>query len=157
MAAIGKVSLRGIVDDDSQYTFLVATGSPAIAHADITSAGVSAVTLSTTVANTVDLAGDGETILGQLVVVEVRTVEGITVGTVAQEGSAVFLVNPDVSVSSPDDRPTLGCYLVGATSDAGKKGYVRKASAQELALGTNAEWQVVELLTAPARVVAISV
>ena len=142
MASIGNgVSLRGIFIEDFQFTFLVSGG----VDVTIADAGVGAVMLDTAAANTVKLATDGATILGRLEVYENRTIEGIVVGTVSLAGGMKFLVNPDATASSPDETPAVGDYIVGAVSDAGKKGYVRKATTVELALGTKAKWQVVEI------------
>lgn len=161
MAAIGKVSLRGIVHDEFQYTFSVKAGShEADATADNTArgglAGVAAVTLDTAAASTVKLAGDGDRILGRLEVYEDREVEGITVGTVALHGGIKYLVNPDAG-TSPDERPAVGDFIVGDADDDGVKGYVRKATTAELQAGTKANWLVVEADTDHTYVIAIRV
>lgn len=80
MSVIGAgISLRGIHVEDFHFPFYLASG---ITKAD----EGKAVTLDTTAANTVKLAGDGDPILGRLEVVEVRVGEGVNVGTVALKG-----------------------------------------------------------------------
>ena len=143
MAAIGKVSLRGITHDDFQYTFLVKTGAGT--DAVIADAGVKAVSLDTSAANTVKLAVDGDKILGRLEVYEDRTVEGIVTGTVALKGGVKFIVNPDAT-DSPDETPAVGDYLVGAADDDSVAGYVRKATSGEYQAGKD-NWLVVEVGT----------
>jgi len=84
MATIGVgISLRGIEHDDFHYPFNLASG---ITTADIGKA----VSLDTTAANTVKLAGAGEKIVGKLVTVENRVTEGVLVGTVALRGGFRF-------------------------------------------------------------------
>lgn len=140
---IGVISLRGLVDETRQYTFLLASG--------ITTSNVgAAVTLDTSAANTVKLAGDNDVILGRLEAVEVRTAEGVTVGTVALDGAMDFNVNPDAT-ASPDETPNaVGDYLVGGTTNASVKGYVQKSASNAAT-----KWRVVEVLSST-RVVAIS-
>jgi hypothetical protein len=84
MSIIGAgVSLQGIEHDEFHYPFRLASG--------ITSADVGkAVALDTAAANTVKLAGDGNSIVGKLVSVENRVSEGILVGTVALKGGFRF-------------------------------------------------------------------
>lgn len=143
MATIGNgVSLRGLFIEDFQFPFLVSGG----AAVDVNDAGEKAVMLDTAAANTCKLATDGATILGRLEVYEDREIEGIVLGTVSLFGGTKFIVNPDAT-DSPDETPAVGDYLVGAVSDASKGGYVRKATTVELALGTKAKWQVVEVGT----------
>lgn len=79
--AIGVQSLAGIYFEDYQLTYLI-SGSPD----PVASLGC-AVTIDTTAANTMRLAAAGERIFGRLETCEVRTVEGITVGTVARKFS----------------------------------------------------------------------
>lgn len=116
MATIGAgVSLRAIYDEDSQFPFLLAAG--------ITSADVGkAVALDTSAANQVKLAGDGDTIIGQLLVVENRVVEGVLVGTIAMEGGIAF----DVAVGQ---TVHLGDTIVGAGG-----GLVKSAATPNMAL-----------------------
>lgn len=162
MTAIGKVSLKGIVHDDFQYAFNLKSGDHEADDSDDDTArggtaGVAAVSLDTAAANQVKLAGDGERILGRAEVVEDRTVEGILVGTISLQGGIKYLVNPDASTSSPDERPAVGDFIVGAADDNGVQGYVRKATTAELALGTRANWLVVEADDAHTYVIAIRV
>lgn len=142
MAAIGKVSLRGIVHDEFQYTFLV---SSATGEATEDDAGIKAVSLDTSAANTVKLATDGEKLLGRLEIYEDRVVEGIVTGMVALKGGIKFYVNPNAT-ASPDETPEVGDNLVGAVDDAGAAGYVRKATTAELQAGKD-NWLVVEVGT----------
>lgn len=80
MAIIGQgISLRGMTHDEFHYPFYLASG---ITKAD----EGKAVTLDTTGPNKVKLAGDDDPIIGVLVVVENRAIEGILVGTVALRG-----------------------------------------------------------------------
>lgn len=154
MAAIGKQSLNGIVHDDFHYSFLVKTGG---AHdATIDDAGIKAVSLDTAASNQVKLALDGEKILGRLATYEARTAEGIVVGAVALKGGMKFLINPNVSVSSPDERPAVGDCIVGDISSASVAGYVRKATTVEIDAGKD-NWLVVEADSAHTYVIAINV
>jgi hypothetical protein len=80
MSIIGSgVSLRGLTHEKFHYAFNLTSG---ITVADIGKA----VSLDTTAANTVKLAADDDVILGQLIVVEDRSIEGLLVGTVALRG-----------------------------------------------------------------------
>lgn len=140
MAAIGKVSLDGLPQEKFHNTFLVKTGA---LQADVAVQGESAMALDT-VANQVKLAADGDKILGRLEVLEVRTAEGITVGTVARKGGMSFKISPHVE-TSPDEMPGVGSYLVGSVDDDGKGGYVRKATTAEISAGKD-NWLVVEII-----------
>lgn len=144
MTAIGKLSLRGITQDSFQYPFLLKASDSVAADA-----GVKAVTLDTTAANTVKLATDASPIVGRLEVFEDRVVEGVKVGTIATEGGMKFLTKIGASAG---ERPAVGDYLIGAGS-----GYTRKATTVELALGIHAKWLVVEVDTANLWSVAIKV
>lgn len=139
---IGVVSLRGLVDETRQITFLLAAG--------ITTDQVGqAVTLDTSGTNQVKLAGDNDIILGRLETVEVRTAEGIIVGTVSLGVAMDFNVNPDAT-ASPDETPNaVGDYIVGATTNASVKGYVQKSASNAVT-----PWRVVEVISST-RVVAI--
>lgn len=141
MATLGIVSLRGLYVEAFQWTFL----GTALTAADVGKA----VTLDTSAANTVKLAGDGDKILGILEVVEVRTQDSVITCTVALYGGYKFLVNPNATASSPDETPAVGDFLEGGTATGPLKGYVQK-----LQSGTS-RWQVVEVLSGA--VVAISV
>lgn len=84
MAIIGQgISLRGMTHEKFHYPFYLAAGTVA---ADVGKA----VALDSTAANTVKLAGDGDAIIGKLVTVEDRSVEGVLVGTVALRGGFRF-------------------------------------------------------------------
>lgn len=144
--AIGKVSLAGLIDEVAQVTFNLDSG---IVKAD----EGKAVTLDTSGANKVKLAGDADPILGRLEVVEIRTQEGsLNVGTVSLRGGMVFTVNPNATASSPDETPAVGDYLAGGTASGGGKGYVQKASDNN---STVTPWRVVEVRESGAKVVAI--
>lgn len=81
MATIGAaISLRNIEHEEWHYPFNLASG---ITTADIGKA----VALDATAANRVKLVGDNDVVLGRLVSVENRVVEGILVGTVALKGA----------------------------------------------------------------------
>jgi hypothetical protein len=71
--AIGKVSLNGMVDEDSIFTFLCS--STVVAGTD----EGKAVSQDTSAANTVKLAADGDRIMGYIDNIEVRSVEGVTI------------------------------------------------------------------------------
>lgn len=84
MAIIGQgISLRGMIHEKFHYPFYLASG---ITKADVGKA----VALDTSAANTVKLAGDGDKIIGKLVTVEDRAIEGVLVGTVAHRGGFRF-------------------------------------------------------------------
>lgn len=123
-ANIGTVSLDGLFDEDEMYTFLV---SGTVLSTDVGKA----VTLDTTAANTVKLAGDGEKIIGRLESYENRKTEANATGTVAIGGGLRFKVNPDVVASPGDEIPTIGDFLVGSTSNAAEKGFVQKAQSTD--------------------------
>lgn len=92
MAIIGQgISLNGMTHEKFHYPFFLATG---ITAAD---AG-KAVSLDTTAANTVKLAADDDQIIGRLVVVEDRGVEGVLVGTVSLRGGFKFETSGAVNV-----------------------------------------------------------
>ena len=138
---IGLVSMKNIIDNDGNYTMLIATGA---AEALISDIGLKAMSIRAGVDATAKLATDGEAILGRLFSYEARVSEGVTVGAVATEGCLTFMVNPNVTTSSPDQRPAVGDYIVGDVTTAGLAGYVRKATTAEMALGDRCNWLVVE-------------
>jgi len=105
-----KVSLRGFHFEDFMLTFTLAAG---ITAAD---AG-KAVALSG--ANTVKLAGDGETIIGRLETVEDRKVEGQLVGAVALKFANLLPIKAGQVVA-------VGDTVVGAGG-----GEVKKAAAAD--------------------------
>ena len=149
--AIGKNSLRGIEHEEFHYSFLVSGG----AAVDIDDVG-KAVMLDIAAENTVKLATDGASILGYLASNEPRSLEGTVNGAVALYAGHRFTVDPNATASSPDETPAVGDFLVGATSTAGKHGYVRKATDVEIATGKKKLWQVVEVEGSGATVVAIA-
>lgn len=147
---IGKNSLRGIAHEEFHYPLLV---SGTVSAASVGSA----VMVDTAAANTVKLATDGASILGRLETFEDRTIEGTKNGAISLFGGMRFTVDPNATSSSPDETPAVGDFLVGAVSNASVAGYVRKASAVELATGTKKLWQVMEVENSGATVVAIAI
>jgi len=143
MATLGLVSLRGLYAEAFIWTFYGASGMTAADKGK-------AVTLDTTAANTVKLAGDGEAILGILESVEVRAQDGVITCAVALKGSFKFELNPNATASAPDELPVVGEYIEGGTASGGAKGYV-----QRLQSGTS-KWQVVEVV-GTSYVVAMSI
>lgn len=113
-ALIGSgVSLRGITDPSDFYPFNVSGGAT---NADVTKG----VQLDTTLANTVKLATDGAYIVGRLETCEVRTIEGISVGTV-NIGGAV-----DLPLSSANSAQ-VGDHVVGGGGGTVRKGVTADA------------------------------
>lgn len=105
MSVIGAgVSLRGLHQENFNYTFNLATG---IVVGDVGKA----VSLDSTAANTVKLAGDGDTIIGYLETVENRVVEGVLVGTVATKGVYKLPVKTGLTGS---EVVAVGSTAVGA-------------------------------------------
>jgi hypothetical protein len=102
------ISHRGLIIEDSQYPYFLATG---IVEADVGKA----VSLDTA-AYTVKLAADGDVIHGVLVQWENRVVEGYLVGTVAVSGGFAFTRTSGGTAITPGD------LLCG-----GGAGQVRKA------------------------------
>lgn len=145
MTAIGTQSLRGLLHDEFQYPFLLAS---AVTADDVGKP----VTLDSAAANTVKLAGHGDRILGVLMSYENRAIEGIKTGAVGLRGGYKFTVNPDATASSPDETPVIGDYLVGGTDDESVKGFVEKAQTTD-----PKDWLVVETLSSAAFVIAIRV
>jgi len=81
MASIGAgVSHNGFFMEDWMLPWNLKAG---IVAADVGKA----VTIDTSAARTVKLAGNGDVIIGRLEIVEDRAVEGILVGTVAHKGA----------------------------------------------------------------------
>lgn len=115
MAVIGQgISLRGMTHEKFHYPFNLASG---ITRADIGKA----VSLDTSAANTVKLAATGDKIIGQLVVVEDRSIEGILVGTVAMRGGFKFtqITSPAFPIAVGDSVIGGGSGLVRARMNAG--------------------------------------
>lgn len=114
MSVIGQgISLRGMIHNDFHYPFMI---SGTVTAADLGKP----VTLDKTAANTVKIAGDGDTILGQLVTYEDRKVEGVKVATVALRGGWAFKVKSG-------DALAIGDTAVGAGA-----GEIKKATANDL-------------------------
>jgi hypothetical protein len=85
-----QVHLSGYSFPDSQLTFKLKSG--------ITTSDVGkAVSLDTSAANTVKLAGDGDVIIGRLETVEDRTNEGTLLGTVALRFAAKLTIKSGLS------------------------------------------------------------
>lgn len=93
MSVIGNaISLRGIANAPTDFLpFNLAAG---ITKAD----EGKPVALDTSAANTVKIAGDGEQVIGRLTTVEIRTVEGIAVGTVERHGGFKFAISGTVNI-----------------------------------------------------------
>ena len=109
MAIIGQgISLRGMAHNDFNYPFYLADG---ITKADIGKA----VSLDTTGPNKVKLAADDDQIIGRLLTVEDRTVEGVLVGTVERKGGFRF-------------TKTAAAVAVGATVIGAGGGLVKAAA-----------------------------
>lgn len=142
MATLGNVSLRGLYIEAFIVTFLGASGMTAADKGK-------AVTLDTSAANTVKLAGNGDAILGILESVEVRAQDGVITCAVATRGGFSFALNPNATASSPDELPVVGEFIEGGTANDTTKGYVQK-----LQSGTS-KWQVVEVI-GTASVVAVA-
>ena len=134
MADIGKTSLKGIFHEEFQYSFLLKAG---IVEAD----EGKAVSLDTSVANTVKLATDGDVIVGKLERVEDRSIAGTLLGTISLFGGMEFLTNPDVTAGV--QTPVIGTYLEGAEDDTGTpvEGYVQGVAGPT-------KWLVVEIVSA---------
>lgn len=96
MSVIGAgISLNGMFIEEFQFPFNLKSG--------ITSSDAGkAVSLDTSAANTVKLAGDGDAILGRLEVVEDRTAEGVLVGTVSLKGGFKLPVKSGETVAVGD-------------------------------------------------------
>lgn len=120
MAIIGQgISLRGMTHEKFHYPFYLAAG--------ITSADVGkAVSIDSSAANTVKLAGDGDAVIGKLVVVEDRGVEGVLVGTVALRGGFRF-----TEVGTPTYPLAVGDSVIGAGSGLVKARLNAAANAKE--------------------------
>lgn len=109
------ISHRGLVQESFIYPYFLAAG---IVAADVGKA----VSVDTTAANTVKLAADGDVILGQLESVEIRTVEGVRVGSVATRGGFMFLR----AAAAP--AVTFGALVCGAGSGEVRAALVGDAS-----------------------------
>ena len=120
-----KVSLRGFHFEDASLTVKLAAG--------IVAANVGKAMAMSTVANTLKLAGDGDTIVGRLVSVEDRTVEGQLVGAVEFQ-FANYLPIKAGEVVAPGDT------VVGAGNGEVKKAATADHNANFVAevVGSNA-------------------
>lgn len=95
------ISHRGLLQEEFHYPYNLAV---AIVAADVGKA----VSIDTSAARTVKLAADGEVIHGALASVEIRTIEGSRVGTVATKGGFGFVR----AAGAP--AVTVGALLCGA-------------------------------------------
>lgn len=120
---IGSVTLRGFFNENDMFTCTLAAG---ITKSD----EGKAVAQDTGAANKVKLAGANDVIVGRLEVVEVRTQEGVLVGTV--NFASNFMEIPMKAA----ETPAVGSLIEGS-SDAGK-GQVDD---------TNGKWRVYEVLS----------
>lgn len=100
------VTLRGIPQQQFRFTFVL---DAAIVAADIGKP----VSIKAGAANTVEIAADGALIVGRLLTVEDRTIEGLKVGTVETKGG--FLLNTSGAIA-------IGNSVVGAGAGAVKAG-----------------------------------
>jgi hypothetical protein len=103
MSTIGSgISLRGIYQELFNYPFKI-SGSPVAADVG------KAVSLDAGAANTVKLAADGDPILGILMTLEDRVVEGVKICTVATKGGHRLQV-----VSGGSGAISVGSEVQGA-------------------------------------------
>lgn len=125
------VTLNNLSHEDSAYTFFYKTG--------MTSADLGkAVTLDTSAANSIKLAGDGDPILGQLFSLENRTVQGVQTCAVVTAGGMSFPKEAGSTIA-------VGDFLDGSSLADGS---VEAAPAAT-------KWQVVEVVSTT-EVIAIS-
>jgi hypothetical protein len=112
------VNLQNIHMEDWHLPFLLAAG--------ITAADVGKAVTMDTVANTVKLAGDDDEILGRLETVEIRTTEGINVGTVAQKGvlNLPYTGTAPTPTSQVVGSATPGVVKVAGTPAVGRRNIV---------------------------------
>jgi hypothetical protein len=103
-----KVSLRGFHFEDFHLTFTLAAG--------IVAADVGKAVSFGAAANTVKLAGDGDTIIGRLATVEDRKVEGQLIGAVALKFANVLPIKAGDAIAAGD------------TAIGGGNGTVKKAA-----------------------------
>jgi len=101
MSVIGQgVSLRGIYFEDWQLVFNV---SGSVSKSDVGKA----VAIDPNAVNSVRLAADGDHIFGRLQTLEVREIEGITIGTVAVKFSDRLPIKSGQTIN-------VGDYVTGA-------------------------------------------
>lgn len=126
MAIIGQgISLRGMTHEKFHYPFYLKAG---IVKADVGKA----IAMDSTAANTVKLAEDGDIVVGQLVTVEDRSIEGVLVGTVAMRGGFTF-----TEKAAPTYAIALGDSVVGAGAGTVKARENTGGSAKEADLTDN--------------------
>lgn len=101
------ISLAGMYHEAWQYPFYI---SGSVTQDDVGKA----VTLDTSAANTVKLAGDGDVILGRLEVYEDRVQEGIKVATVNLAGGMKLPVKTGETVNVGDSAIGAGSGEVRA-------------------------------------------
>jgi len=116
------VSLQGIPFEDTRLTVKLASG---ITAADIGKA----MSKSSTTANTFKLAADGDYIVGRLLSVENRTVEGILVGTIEFRFANTLPIKSGETVVAGD-------FVIGAGSGEVKASAL--VAAETTANGTDA-------------------
>lgn len=102
MAVIGQgISHAGLTQEKFHYAFYVAAG--------ITTSDVGkAVSIDTSADHTVKLAADGDHIIGRLEVVEIRSVEGVNVGTVATRGGLKLPIKTGETFTAGDTAVGAG-------------------------------------------------
>lgn len=112
MAVIGAgVSLKGIHHEEFHYPFNLKAG---IVAADATKA----VSIDPSAKNTVKLAADGEQIIGRLVTVENRAIEGTLVGAVEIRGGFALPIKAGETVNVGDTVVGAGNGEVKAAATA---------------------------------------
>lgn len=112
MAIIGQgISHRGLTHEPFHYAWNLAAG--------ITAADVGkAMAVDSSAASTAKLAGDGDQVIGKLVTVEDRTVEGILVGTIAHRGGFKFTGEGAIAVGNTVvGSTTAGTVKAAAVAD----------------------------------------
>lgn len=103
------VTLRGIPQQQFRFTFVL---DSAIVAADIGKP----VSIKAGAANTVEIAADDALIVGRLLTVEDRTIEGTKVGTVETKGG--FLLNTTGVIAVGDSVVGAGAGAVKAGADS---------------------------------------
>lgn len=97
MATIGSgISLKGMTHDDFHYPCNLATG---IVAGDVGKA----LALDASGSNKMKLAGDGDTIVGVLITVENRAIEGVLVGTWSRHGGFALTKNTSAATIAVGD------------------------------------------------------
>lgn len=112
------VSLEGFYSPDSTFTFNVTDAGGAAANPATAPSGVGvsqAVSLDVAAANSVQLSGAGLPVLGPLMSLETRGLEGIKVGAVALKGGYRFAYTGSLAVgNSITGSATAGKIAVAA-------------------------------------------